>query len=285
MTLKLNNGAEVMLDKIESNILFGKYTIKAGQNKDKLSVEGIKSAKIIDFAGLQSLSYVIPANKNIGDLKNIIIDTSKVVTAPVEEVVLPPLGAAPPLCPENRLYHLCPLSTTPANIAEYRKNLVCENIITEAESKKKEKRISRFETLKIGVNMLHLQRSSRVDYDDVYTDITLTRENVDMVETIQTGLDHNLISPTYGPFEPKKNISRIEAYALLMRSVCMEPEKTESPARSIHQKAYQEGITTKSWARFRPDTMITRSEVFILASQLADWADKNGGCDRLVCRE
>jgi hypothetical protein len=285
MTLKLNNGAEMVLDKVESNILFGKYTIEAGHKKDKLSVEAIKSSQIIDFTGLQSSSYTIPANNNIGDFKTLIIDTSKTVTLQPEKEKLPPLGVAPLLCPENRLYRLCPLEKAPENSLGYRENLVCENIITQAESKKKEKRISRFETLKIGVNMLHLQRASRVDYDNVYTDITLTRENTDMIEIIQTGLENKLISPTYQAFEPKKNISRIEAYALLMRSVCMEPEQTESPARSIHQKAYQEGITTKSWARFRPNSMITRSEVYILASQLADWADKNGGCDRLVCRK
>jgi YVTN family beta-propeller protein len=286
MTVLLNNDATVTLDTIDGKMLFGAYAVQKNSvsNKD-LSIKSIASAKIIGISWLEKTVYVIWVWRNLWDYKNIVIDTSKTVTLQPEKEKLPPLGVAPLLCPENRLYRLCPLEKAPENSLGYRENLVCENIITQAESKKKEKRISRFETLKIGVNMLHLQRASRVDYDNVYTDITLTRENTDMIEIIQTGLQNKLITPTYQTFEPKKNISRIEAYALLMRSVCMEPEKTESPARSIHQKAYQEGITTKSWARFRPNSMITRSEVYILASQLADWADKNGGCDRLVCRK
>lgn len=62
-------------------------------------------------------------------------------------------------------------------------------------------------------------------------------------------------------------------------------EGEDDMARAIHQKAIQENITTKQWARFRPYSGITRNEVFILASALADWADKNGGCDKLECRK
>lgn len=71
-----------------------------------------------------------------------------------------------------------------------------------------------------------------------------------------------------------------------MRGVCMSPvEGEEDMARAIHQKAVQEGITMKQWAKFRPYSGITRNEVFIVASALADWADKNGGCDKLECRK
>lgn len=70
-----------------------------------------------------------------------------------------------------------------------------------------------------------------------------------------------------------------------MRGVCMEPEESSDMARAIHQKALQNNITMKQWARFRPHSTITRNEVFILAYQLADWADKNGGCDKLECRK
>ena len=71
-----------------------------------------------------------------------------------------------------------------------------------------------------------------------------------------------------------------------MRGVCMSPaEGEEDLARAIHQTAVQENITTKQWAQFRPQSSITRNEVFIVASALADWADKNGGCDKLECRK
>ena len=65
----------------------------------------------------------------------------------------------------------------------------------------------------------------------------------------------------------------------------MQPDDSADVARAIHQKALQNSITTKQWARFRPYSSITRNEVYILAYQLADWADKNGGCDALQCRK
>lgn len=153
------------------------------------------------------------------------------------------------------------------------------------EEQSRSKRISRIEVLNIAVNMLHGPKSAATEYDDIYTDITTTGNSQETVSVIQTGLDNNLIFPNNGAFEPTKKISRIEAYALLMRGVCMEPDESTDMARAIHQKAFQEGITTKQWARFRAYSTITRNEVFIVASALADWADKNGGCDKLECRK
>lgn len=70
-----------------------------------------------------------------------------------------------------------------------------------------------------------------------------------------------------------------------MRGVCMKPDDSQDMARAIHQKALQNRITTKQWARFRAHSTITRNEVFMVTSALADWADKNGGCDKLECRK
>lgn len=134
--------------------------------------------------------------------------------------------------------------------------------------------------------MLHGVKTPAEQYTNTYTDITEEGNSEATLSIIQTGLDNDLIFPNNGAFEPTKKISRIEAYALLMRGVCMSPvEGEEDMARAIHQKAMQEGITTKQWARFRPQSSITRNEVFIVASALADWADKNGGCDKLECRK
>lgn len=181
------------------------------------------------------------------------------------------------------MYRLCPLTKPLENTLQYRENMICEGFINEEQSRSK--RISRIEVLNIAVNMLHGPKSAATDYDDTYTDITTTGNSQETVAVVQTGLDNNLIFPNNGAFEPTKNISRIEAYALLMRGVCMKPDDGQDMARAIHQKALQNGITTKQWARFRANSAITRNEVFIVASQLADWADKNGGCDKLECRK
>lgn len=155
-----------------------------------------------------------------------------------------------------------------------------------SEEQSRSKRVSRIEVLNIAVNMLRGEKSAAADYNNTYTDITPAGNSQETVAVIQTGLDNGLIFPNNGAFEPTKKIPRIEAYALLMRGVCMYPvEGEDDMARAIHQKAIQENITTKQWARFRPYSGITRNEVFILASALADWADKNGGCDKLECRK
>ena len=49
--------------------------------------------------------------------------------------------------------------------------------------------------------------------------------------------------------------------------------------------AFSTKLTNKTWKRFRPNKPITRNEVFLVASQLADWADTHGGCDKLECRK
>ncbi len=181
------------------------------------------------------------------------------------------------------MYRTCPLSKAPENSTQYRENMICEGFISEKQPQGK--KISRIEVLNIAVNMLHGPKSAATEYDNTYTDITLQGNSQETVSVIQTGLVNNLIYPNNGAFEPTKQISRIEAYALLMRGVCMQPEESSDIARAIHQKALQNAITTKQWARFRAYSSITRNEVYILASQLADWADKNGGCDALQCRK
>lgn len=181
------------------------------------------------------------------------------------------------------MYRICPLTKPLENTLQYRENMMCEGFINEEQSRSK--RISRIDVLNIAVNMLHRPKSVATDYDNTYTDITTTGNSQETVAVVQTGLDNNLIFPNNGAFEPTKKISRIEAYALLMRGVCLKPDEGEDVVRAIHQKAFQNGITKKSWARFRANSAITRNEVFIVASQLADWADKNGGCDKLECRK
>jgi hypothetical protein len=70
-----------------------------------------------------------------------------------------------------------------------------------------------------------------------------------------------------------------------MRGVCLAPAEGADKKKAIYDAAFQAKITTKKWNRFRPDRTINRNEVFLLASQIADWADKHGGCDKLQCRK
>jgi hypothetical protein len=66
-----------------------------------------------------------------------------------------------------------------------------------------------------------------------------------------------------------------------MESVCLAP--TPSPdkdwSESIYETAFAAGVTKFTREQFRPLNRVTKKEVFVLASRLADWADKTGGCN------
>lgn len=274
----LNNGAKVQLSTIDKTSLNGTYSVtKENANTADLSVVSLSDIKVKGISGGESTTYALPKGKNLGDYKNITIDTSLVTAS------TPSVPAPEDTCKLAHMYRTCPLPKAPENTTQYRENMICEGFISEKQPQGK--RISRIEVLNIAVNMLRGPKSPATEYDNTYTDITLQGNSQETVSVIQTGLVNNLIYPNNGAFEPTKQISRIEAYALLMRGVCMQPEESSDIARAIHQKALQNAITTKQWVRFRPYSSITRNEVYILASQLADWADKNGGCDALQCRK
>ena len=274
----LNNGVKVNLSTINKVSLIGEYTVtKEDTNIADLSVVSLSDIRVKGISGAESTTYSIPKGKNLGDYKNISIDTS-IVTASTPSTLTPE-----DVCKLPSIYRTCPLSKAPENSTQYRENMICEGFISEKQPPGK--RISRIEVLNIAVNMLRGLKSSASEYNDTYSDITREGNSQETVSVIQTGLDNGLIFPNNGAFEPTKQISRIEAYALLMRGVCMQPEESSDMARAIHQKALQNNITTKQWARFRPYSSITRNEVYIVASQLANWADKNGGCDALQCRK
>jgi YVTN family beta-propeller protein len=276
MTIGLNNGPKVVLSTVKDTTLSGKYTIEKGQDKDKLTIESIVSSKIIDFTGREKIDYTIPVNKNIADVSNITIDTAKVVTLSSATST-----SETDMCKNS--YRVCPLAVDPNKITEYSKDMACEGFISW--EVKYSKYISRAEVLEIGVNMLRKEKTPAKEYASTYTDIVLSAGNEHLVSVIQTWLENWFIFPNTGLFRPQKNISRIEAYALLMRGVCLDPAEWTDKKKTIYDAAFEAKITTKKWNRFRPNKPVTRNEVFLLASQLADWADINGGCDKLQCRK
>mgnify|MGYP000670751674 CR=1 FL=1 len=87
-------------------------------------------------------------------------------------------------------------------------------------------------------------------------------------------------------FEPEKPITRIEAYTLLMKGVCLvdKPVPDESWTQTIHKNAKEAGLTDVPFSSFRPSSSILKKEVFTIASQLTVWADKTGGCQPKVCQ-
>ncbi len=52
----------------------------------------------------------------------------------------------------------------------------------------------------------------------------------------------------------------------------------------MYKVAKNNGLTDKSIFLFRSSGTVTKNEIFALASQLANWADKTGGCKPQVCK-
>ena len=92
-------------------------------------------------------------------------------------------------------------------------------------------------------------------------------------------------------FYPNRSASRAEAYAMIMSSVCINDTTTSVNSASNWQQntytlAYEFGLTSRSWDRFRPNPPILRQEVFLIAENALQWAEETGGCQRKypMCR-
>jgi hypothetical protein len=89
-----------------------------------------------------------------------------------------------------------------------------------------------------------------------------------------------MISSERKLFEPHRNITRAETYAMIMNAVCMETDTTETKwQKNIHITALKNGLTKRAWIDFDAESPILRQELMVLASRAADWADYSGGCD------
>ncbi len=243
------------------------YLVRQGDNSEDLTVLSLTGI-ITDIEG-NVLTNFIPL-KNLLDNKNIVIKTNPPLNSSTDSTCQKPW----------QLYSICPTARTASNVVGYENDLVCEGIITQAQTKRSYKRITRGDVLGIAVNMLRVPMTDSTYYSGDFEDITEP-----MKPMIQTALDHGLITNTR-LFEPQRLVTRLEAYTLLMKGVCLNPVPVEGQnwIQAVYQTAYKAGITNKNLSRFKPSGTVTKKEVFIIASQLADWADITGGCQPQVCK-
>jgi hypothetical protein len=98
---------------------------------------------------------------------------------------------------------------------------------------------------------------------------------------IQTALKEDIITSERAIFEPKRNTSRSEAFAMIMASVCLNSDKTDPDnwQKHVYDAAYTHGLTTQSWWNFMANTAITSQELHVLTARAADWAEETGGCN------
>ena len=83
-------------------------------------------------------------------------------------------------------------------------------------------------------------------------------------------------------FFPDRSVSRSEAYSMIIKSVCMPVAKISNKdwTYGIYTTAkYMAMTTSSSYAEFRSDAPISRTEMIVIASRAADWAEDTGGCN------
>ncbi len=120
------------------------------------------------------------------------------------------------------------------------------------------------------------------EYKNIYTDIGQVRESWIQPLT-ETALKYGIISDSRTIFEPERHVTRAEAYAMIMNSVCMLPTRETIAGKTwqehIYERAKIDELTSKTWETFESERPILRQELFLLASKVSDWAERTGGCD------
>jgi len=200
-------------------------------------------------------------------------------------------------------YRLCELGGTGTTFNLFKDSVVCEGFITPqtSESEYRFQDVApRKEVVGIAVKMKKVEGKNVTivtpdNYQNLYTDIGQVNEASWIQPIAETALKYGITSSARTIFEPDRNVTRAEAYAMVMSSVCMLP-KTEAITdtntgtstntdtiktwqQRLFDRAKTDGLTSKTWSTFDPERPILRQELFLLASKVSDWAERTGGCD------
>lgn len=193
-------------------------------------------------------------------------------------------------------YRLCELATSSVTFELFKNSVVCEGFITQQKSEKDyrfQDVAPRKEVVGIAVKMKKIQGKNvsliePKDYLSIYTDIGQPGEAPWIQSVAETALKYGITSSARTIFEPERDVTRAEAYAMIMSSTCMLPEKNTTTNTETEKKTWQKNIferakmdelTSKTWETFESERPILRQELFLLASKVSDWAERTGGCN------
>jgi hypothetical protein len=190
---------------------------------------------------------------------------------------------------EGNWYRMCSLTPADATFLDFAQNVACEWFIAQRDTPERyefTKYAPRKEALAVALKMkksqgkpISLVPQNRYSYH--YDDVGQALIHTDWVPwVVETALANSMISSERKLFEPDRNITRAETYAMIMNAVCMETDTTETKwQKNIHITALKNGLTKREWTDFDSESPILRQELMVLASRAADWAEYSGGCD------
>ncbi len=174
-------------------------------------------------------------------------------------------------------------------LTDFKDYLVCKNLIThrtKAEEYGYQRYLARKELLGVGTSMFLAHSQSPLDHmkdmssyhSPYFLDVGLSSHPSWILQTVENGIKLNLISTNNSLFRPDNHATRAETFSVLMKSVCMNvpQDPAFSWERSVYNVAKDNGITTKSWDEFFPESPIIRQDFFVVATRLNIWAEATG---------
>lgn len=147
-------------------------------------------------------------------------------------------------------YRRCAMGTDLSTFLDFRKNVTCESFIaTRAQEEQYEymKSAPRKEVLAIAVAMNRMNGHpvpfvSADAYVDVYSDLRTDTLASWIMPVVETGLEYGLVSKERSLFEPDRDVTRAEAFAMMMDAVCMESRDLDYDTweQRVHARALTE---------------------------------------------
>lgn len=120
---------------------------------------------------------------------------------------------------------------------------------------------------------------TKAAFTNHFTDVN-SSQNSDIQAMVETALKYKITTSANTEFRPTSNVSRAEAYAMLMSSVCMKTHTKDADwQKNIWASAKTFGLTTRELANFEATKPILTQELMTIAVRTADWAEKTGGCN------
>jgi hypothetical protein len=131
---------------------------------------------------------------------------------------------------------------------------------------------------KITLSKLSSSTSSTRGSSHHFLDIGIDGQPQWVIQTVENGILFGLISNENIYFRPDDFSTRAESFAMMMKSVCMDPNQSiqKNWEQRVYEIALRNGITSRSWQDFRPGDLILRQELFLITARLDRWKNETG---------
>lgn len=158
----------------------------------------------------------------------------------------------------NSYYKKCSIRLNITSFDDFLDNVVCEQFIAQHDDLAEyelTRRASRKEVTGVAVKMKRVNGQSVVLERDIsevqklYTDVGHDNESDTWIApVVATALKHGLITNKRSTFEPERDVTRAEAFSMIMKSVCMIPIGDNLNANwqeNVYEIAKKNGITIR----------------------------------------